>query len=786
MTDQTQAALCLEARDRLKARRRLTAAHVAAVRDTPGIPDADREKMLQANLTLCIAAARSNHKRLSPFDRQYLAEHAPDVAAECAVKTAADYIAGGIAKRNAVPWRECSDPDFRLELEADPSRWLKTFFAKRFNLDWAEYHREIIEGSLYAIRHGTNAMFIDPRGGGKSRPIMGTVLLANFCKLAPFPVYAPWKGESVDAAFRFWRAALENNKPLAELYPEICDPFRVAKGVAQRFSSLTWQDGPNAGRPCGAAMAVSDGLIILPDSLGAFGSTTINGNPLGMAFDAPDGSTIRPSVVFLDDPQDLDTSLSPGQVAKIVRKIDGDFGGMGGPDATLSMIMAATQKSRECVAAHYRADPEWHAKVTARVTTWPKGFDPNDPATHGRWGEWNRIRVEGVEAKDGSKADREYYAANREEMTAGMAVSWAARFDGKKGQPDAFYSAMLDFFRMGPEAFASEQQGEPLAITPDAAYTLRQEHIVNRVNGLGRGVVPESAIAVVAGVDLNRIGASWTAVAATSTPEYSVVEYDRWLPPGRKELWSRNDKNSIEKAIAIACEQIVGHLLARAYGQRLDAIVIDAGSDWARVVHDSCKMLRQVHPGVKIWSAKGASGFQYDAPKRIALIRQGHLADVRKKAYGTRQDIFLMWDSCYWHMAMQQGWLAGSGSMGAITVYGDSATRHHRLAEEVAAWKLLQVEYRGEKKQAEHKTTGPEHFGDALAMAGAALSVLGIHPTGGGNSRMMRDRIAEVAKVAEAKVAEGNLDTVSKAPEKPVMVARVVQMVRRPPAWNRW
>ena len=723
--------VCLSGRDRLKRNQRLTEEQFDAISANVDIHEDAKRQMLAAHLAMSVAAAQSG-KRLSPWDRAYLEKNAPEVAADVAVKSSADRMAGTVSRRNVVPWRQCADMDLRLELEADPPRWLKTFFPKRFNLSWAPYHEEIINGSLYAIKHGTNAMFIDPRGGGKSRPIMGTVLLANFCGMAPFPVYAPWKGESVDAAFRFWRAALENCKPLAELYPEICDPFRVAKGVAQRFSSLTWQGGPDNGNPCGAAMAVSDGLIILPNSLGAFGSTTINGNPLGMAFDAPDGSTMRPSVVFLDDPQDLDTSLSPGQVNKIVKKIDGDFGGMGGPDSTLSMIMAATQKGKECVAAHYRADPEWHCKINPRVVSWPHGFDPANADTHGLWAEWNRIRLEGGQSKDGSKADREFYTEHRETMTAGMAVSWADRYDAKRGQPDALYSAMLDFYRMGWGPFSSEQQGEPLADRPEADYDLRPEHISNRCNGFARGQIPDDASAVVACVDINKDGLAVIVLAGSAVPAWYVVDYDKWLPPGRKELWTRNDKASIERSVAEAIEQCTHHLFAKGYGQRLDAVCFDAGSDWARAVHDTARSLRQAMPTRKIYSAKGASGFQYDPPRvRTALVRQGHLADLRRQKYGTRLDMFLYWDSSYWHMETQQGWLAPMGSQASVSVWGAAGDRHPKLADECAADKLVSVEYRGDKKQAEWKHTGPEHLGDALAMGAALLSTFGLRPTGG-------------------------------------------------------
>jgi len=233
-------------------------------------------------------------------------------------KSNADAVAESRGRSRSIPRRRCKNLSLRKKLEADPPEWLKYFFPARFSLPWASYHLDIIHDSLYAIRHGTNQLNIAPRGGGKSRPVMGVILLAGLSGISPFPVYAPWKSEAVDQAFRFWIAALAHNKRLADLYPEFCDPFRVAKGAPQRMSSLVWDDKDKD--PTGARLAVSDGLIILPDSRGIIGSTTINGNPLGMAYDAPNGTTIRPTIVFIDDPEDDKVAESETLTKKIIQE----------------------------------------------------------------------------------------------------------------------------------------------------------------------------------------------------------------------------------------------------------------------------------------------------------------------------------------------------------------------------------------------------------------------------------------------------------------------------------
>jgi hypothetical protein len=182
-------------------------------------------------------------------------------------------------------------------------------------------------------------------------------------------------------------------------------------------------------------------------------------------------------------------------------------------------------------------------------------------------------------------------------------------------------------------------------------------------------------------------------------------------------------------------------------------------------------------------------------------MKMGYMADVRRKAYGTRLDVFLYWNASYWHMAMQQGWLTPPGSMGSVTAYGDDATRHPKLADECAADKLVSVEYRGDKKQAEWKNTGPNHWGDCLAMCGALLSVLGVYPTGARRKSAGGGVMKRVESVAmdpnagkdspDAQPKPKPIDQVKKevqVPEKKSVLQNnpLRPAFRRVPTWQRW
>ena len=636
------------------------------------------------------------------------------------VKSTAERVRDTGAKYNRVTRRKCADPDLRAELEADPPRWLKHFFPRRFNLPWAPYHLDIIADSLYAIAHGTNQLIIAPRGGGKSRPMMGVVLFSLLTGRSAFPVYAPWKAEAVAAAFRFWLAALGNNKALADLYPEFCDPFRHAKGNPHKTLALSWED---TGENTGAQQSISSGLIIMPDSLGIIGSTSINGNPLGMAYDAPDGSTTRPTILFFDDPQDYETAHSPIIVEKTVRKIDADFGGMGGPDSTLAMIMAATVKDNADVTTHYRRDPEWHVKSTARVTSWPKGFDPTDKKTFGKWAEWNGIRVEGGNEKDGSKADRAFYEAHKRELTQGMTVSWPDRYDAKKGQPDAFYSAMLDFFRMGPVAFASEQQGEPLEEgAGDSPYNLDVVAVATHTADRPAFAVPPWCAVKIASTDLNPSYALTSVVVGFGRDQTAAVVwyglYEAAPLPILEDLPAGERQRRVFDALTIHGKQLA------AMPCKPDVWHIDASGEYFPAVLRFCEQSQSLI-GIMAIGSTGVGAKNYRPFGKNVLGQPREYCHMRSDVADGRRRKWFAWQADYWREIAQRAWLGAVGAPGSVALFEG---RHKTFAEQVTRERLRGKGLVGGQMFWNWQLTpgGPHDYGDCMAQAFAGAAGQGI------------------------------------------------------------
>ncbi len=147
-----------------------------------------------------------------------------------------------------VPRRKCIDMSKRRRLEKASPKWLRFFFPRTFYLDWGPTHLQIIEKCDYAIEHGEWTAASAPRGEGKSATVNGMAIKSLLSGKAVFPAVIPWKSKDASKAMRFWKNALSFNPLLADYYPEICDPFAFARGVAMNDRSAGRVDAVNGER----------------------------------------------------------------------------------------------------------------------------------------------------------------------------------------------------------------------------------------------------------------------------------------------------------------------------------------------------------------------------------------------------------------------------------------------------------------------------------------------------------------------------------------------------------
>jgi hypothetical protein len=583
--------------------------------------------------------------------------------------------------------------------------------ADSYPLPFGKIHRAIEDGFSYAIRSGGGFAVAAPRGSGKSTELWGLALYALLTGKLRFPVYLPWAARDYKKALRFWKNALCHNSLLLRDYPQACAPFAWAKGNAMKLLYATNADG----EPCGAQLRVSEGMIVLPDSLGIIGSATINGNPRGLNHSSENGEVWRPDFALIDDPQDRETAQSATLTADVVHTIDADVAGMSGPDRPLPMCMACTVVADGDVASHYLGGGSgWHSVRIGQVETWPNGWDIKDSEARRLWSQWDEIRREGEDTRDAGEAAIAFYLAHREQMTAGMAVSWDDRYDRKLGHPDALYTAMHDLHKMGEEAFASERQNAPLK-QGATVYTLTPEIVQSRVDfALLAGKVPDWATAVVATTDVNPSYALSTVVVAFGQNQRAhVMAY--WQHP--MSLSQSDAPAVISRGAQVGLSEVGSRIAKMDPTPRV--WLIDGGGTPQDTVIGFCGVSQKAC-GMQGLTAFGRAARQYRPTARYKVL-------IRQECHEVIESMARRWaifNADFWRELSQVAWVQAPGLPGSCSLpAGNHRDFADQLCREPLKWKAetpagMRWEY--------GSAPGPHDYGDCMTMSYVAAALLGI------------------------------------------------------------
>lgn len=626
--------------------------------------------------------------------------------------------------------RKCENPARRNRYEKDTAKWLKYYLSGAYPADWGKMHLDIIAGAEKAVETGGKFGVAAPRGTGKSSVLWGVALKMLFMRKVRFPVILPWAAKDQRKTLRFWKTALCFNARLAADYPEFCQPFEVSGGSSMKCMTLLWSD---TGKPAGAELRMSDGMMIFPDGLGAIGSATINGNPRGLNHTTKTGEVLRPDLCLIDDPQDKEVSKSPTLVAATIDVIDTDVLGMAGPEGRMPALLACTVMRRGDVSEHYIKSQGWDFMVVPQIVTWP--------TNRKLWDDLGAMLLENRE-KDALK----FYKEHKAELSEGLTVSWAGRYDRKRGEPDACYSAMRDFYTMGESSFMSERQNEPIE-TSTSSYEITQSLVLSRVNGFQRLSVPEHVEWIVAAADVNYVGINWVVLAATKEGAVYCPAYGCFTA-GRARLFDpkRQAKQLESAAIQSGCISWMNEInrLAILVGdkpQHVQIAGIDCGK-WPELIIPAAYSVRLP---VKVVPVRGTSASKYRVQKEAVQFGEGW--HVSKWKLGRVVAI----NADFYKETAQRSFLAEPGSAGSISLYQPQhKTEHQALADEIC----------GERLE-EHVQTPTNDFYkwthrpgarwdklDAMTYARALLSVVGLSSSGVElPRRMQKNRRATIQMV---------------------------------------
>ena len=644
------------------------------------------------------------------------------------------------AAASMIQRRTCADPERRARLEADPPAWLRHYLSAAFPLPFGQVHEDMISAAVRAIRTGAGMACAAPRGTGKSTVLWGVALWALLSGACRFPVVAGWSHTAAKRMLRKWIGTLSENATLSADYPEAVAPFAESTH-ANRLRHMAWTD---TGEAIGADVQTRTGTVVLPDGLGALGAVSISGSARGLAVGLPDGSTLRPDVLLLDDPQDTATAASVKTVRTVIDKIEADLFNLSGPAARLSIMAAVTIIAEGDVAVHFLDHPDFESVRVGQVTAWPKGWEDKGSPVRALWDEWNKVRLSGIGKPDGGKRAVEFYAAHKAELTEGLAVSWEHRFDAKRGDPDALYAAMLDFYRLGEKSFMAERQNAPLASGEAAIFELPHNAVAAKTTGLDRRVAPENAVQLVGMVDLNADGARWALATASNTAALSIVDYGIY-PGGAGMLIQPGESEAVALMRGLSgLDQLLRSVIVAKSGIQMpvDLMLIDCG--WQmQTVFDWLAGPCRASP-LPWCASRGWGSRSYRPGGKTTIGRPGdgwHLSNWQGKGR------VLVHNSDAWRHRMQKGWMLPVNAPESLAIFGAPGIRHDLFADGVCCEKLVAyVETDAGPMYRWNWTPGLRNdWGDVATGLCVAASRLGLTPNG---VRIMRKKAPRKASIS--------------------------------------
>lgn len=626
------------------------------------------------------------------------------------------------------------DPERKERCRLDFKLFCETYFPEVYQLKWSDDHlraiakiqKSVLEGGLFALAMS--------RGSGKSSLTETAAIWAMLYGHREFVVLV---GASESAALEMLdsiKTEFEVNEHIAADFPEVAYPIQKLQGIANRCAGQLYH-----GERTRITWTANE--IVLPTIAGAASSGVIvrvagiTGRIRGMKYKKPDGRTIRPEFVVIDDPQTSESAGSIEQTRKRVRVLAGDILGLAGPGKKISGIMPCTVIRPGDMAEQILdklKHPEWNGERCKMMYQFPKNEE--------LWNRYADLRADELREKGTFEEATEFYRQHREEMDEGAVVSWPDRHN--YDEISAIQHAMNLKFT-DEAAFWAEYQNEPLPEDLGSDEQLTVDGIVNKLNGHSQRTVPVSANHLTMFIDVQKTLLFYVVCAWDDDFTGSVIDYGTW-PDQRRRYFSLADANptlqskfpraGLEGCIYGGLKSLTEDYLSREFARddgaamKVEKCLIDA--NWGQstdVVYQFCR--ESAHANVIVPSHGkyiGASSKPMSEYKKAAGDRVGlnwRMPNIR----GKRAVRHVIFDANYWKSFVASRLLMAVGDRGCLSLWGRSGETHMLFAEHLTAEYRVKTEGRGRK--VEEWKMRPEakdnHWWDGAVGCAVAASMVG-------------------------------------------------------------
>lgn len=624
------------------------------------------------------------------------------------------------AERDIYIDRTTINTDRRAACEADIYAALRTYFPHKFDQDFTDGRREMIDSIMHRIKHGGDQAIAAPRGEGKTTSTECVITLCMIWGVLQFPLIVAATGPDATRIFNNIKFEFETNNPLHEDYPEVCEPIRALDGWATRARMQTVEGEPTR-------MVWAADHVILPAVEGSKASGVklackgLDGAIRGINYRGD-----RPDFILIDDPETRESAVSKVQIEKRELIIEQDLGGVAGPGKRIARVMLTTLMNHTGLSARYtdrKAKPAWNGVRQALLQQMPENIEKWD-----KYIELRRLGQESGNDPNGREA-HQYYLDDRKAMDVGAVVNNPSRYisdpadDGKPLEVSALehcYNLIAD---RGWDNFATEYQNDPPEHVGPETNGITALLVRSRVNGGDQRVVPAWAEKVTAAIDVGKRWLHWSVFAWRQGAVADVVDYGADPVPIA-------DGMSVEDALLMALqdrrdawsmdgEECV--VTPDGEPRPIDLTLVDAGN-WTTTVYRFCGESDNTwHPSM------GLSRYR---PKTKAKgIEPGD------NWYWSRQDggtWLVDMNTYHWINWLHERFIteptdeAGDRRRGSVTMFGSQPAAHTDFARHMVS-EVYRTEFvEGKGEVGSWYKSGPNHWLDTAYMNCVAASVLGI------------------------------------------------------------
>lgn len=655
--------------------------------------------------------------------------------------------------RNIGPLPDVQDPARRDSCHGDFRLFCERYFPATFALKWSPDHLTVIgKIELCVLSGGLFAMAM-PRGSGKSSLCEAAAIWAMVYGHRQFVVLIGADEDAATQMLESIKSEFENNEALGADFPGVCFPIRAMDGIHQRAAGQLYEGKQTH-------IGWTEKEIVLPTVAGSIASGAvirvagITGRVRGMKAKRVDGTTIRPDLALIDDPQTDESARSPGQVATRERVLSGAVLGLAGPGRKIAGLMTCTKVRADDLADRIldrEIHPAWQGETTKMVYAFP--------TNEKKWAEYARLRAEGLAAGRGLDDATEYYRKHRKAMDAGSRVAWNERFN--HDELSALQHAMnLRYADEG--SFFAEYQNEPLPEIAVDEELMKAEEIAAKLNGHGRFVVPISATRLTMFIDVQQRALFYAVIAWDDEFNGYVVDYgcepDQRRRPG--EYWALRDikrtlqaaapGTGVEGAIYAGLESLTEAMLGTEWQRedgaviRIERCLIDA--NWGISTDTVYQFSRQSRFASVVTPSHGryvgAASIPFSDYKRKRGERVGLNWRV-PLVIGKRAVRHVVYDTNYWKSFVQSRLRVAMGDAGCLSIYGDVPAHHGLFASHLTSEYRTRTEGRGRVvDEWKLRADGVDnHWLDCVVGAAVAASMQGCTLFGTQVTRERRERI---------------------------------------------